>query len=74
MIPRQRIQIPPRYAILRRKDNIPNLCQDLPPWIPAVTQHTTSGIGDKAELHMIRAVNTGVINVCFPYSSRQIAS
>jgi len=34
-----------------------------PPWIPAVTQHTSSGVSDDAELHMIRAVNTGVINL-----------
>ena len=25
--------------------------------------HTTSGVSDKAELHMVRAVDTGVINV-----------
>ena len=43
--------------------NLESVCQDLPPWIPAVTQHSTSGTGEKAELHMIRAVNTGVINV-----------
>ncbi|KAF8167664.1 DNA-binding protein [Crassisporium funariophilum] len=36
---------------------------DPPPWIPAVTQHTTSGTSDDAELHMIRAVNTGIINL-----------
>lgn len=34
-----------------------------PPWIPAVTQHTTDGAADEAELHMVRAVDTGVINV-----------
>jgi len=37
--------------------------KDPPPWIPAVTQHTTSGVADAAELHMVRAVNTGIINV-----------
>ncbi|TFK30884.1 DNA-binding protein [Coprinopsis marcescibilis] len=37
--------------------------KDPPPWIPAETQHTTAGASDKAELQMIRAVNTGVINV-----------
>lgn len=37
--------------------------QDPPPWIPAVTQHTTSGASEEAELHMIRAVDTGIINV-----------
>lgn len=37
--------------------------KDPPPWIPADTQHTTAGASDRAELTMIRAVNTGVINV-----------
>lgn len=37
--------------------------KDPPPWIPAITQHTTAGMTDKAELHMVRAVNTGIINV-----------
>ncbi|KAK7465356.1 hypothetical protein VKT23_005335 [Stygiomarasmius scandens] len=34
-----------------------------PPWMPANGQHTTSGAGEDAELHMIRAVNTGIINL-----------
>ncbi|KAI0319771.1 DNA-binding protein [Amylostereum chailletii] len=34
-----------------------------PPWIPAVTQHTTPGASPDAELHMVRAVETGVINL-----------
>ncbi|KAG6870619.1 hypothetical protein C0992_012849 [Termitomyces sp. T32_za158] len=34
-----------------------------PPWIPANAQDTTPGTDDKAELQMIRAVNTGVINL-----------
>ncbi|KAK7041692.1 hypothetical protein VNI00_008981 [Paramarasmius palmivorus] len=33
------------------------------PWIPAESQHTTSGTSEDAELHMIRAVNTGIINL-----------
>ena len=37
--------------------------KDPPPWIPAITQHTTAGMTDTAELHMVRAVNTGIINV-----------
>ena len=37
--------------------------QDPPPWIPAAAAHTTSGVSDKAELHMVRAVDTGIINV-----------
>ncbi|KAI0275032.1 spindle checkpoint protein [Gloeopeniophorella convolvens] len=36
---------------------------DPPPWVPATTQHTTSGASEQAELHMIRAVDTGVINL-----------
>ncbi|KAI0068152.1 DNA-binding protein [Artomyces pyxidatus] len=36
---------------------------DPPPWIPATTQHTTPGATDEAELHMVRAVDTGVINL-----------
>ncbi|TFY72788.1 hypothetical protein EVG20_g208 [Dentipellis fragilis] len=34
-----------------------------PPWVPAVTEHTTTGVSEKADLHMVRAVNTGVINL-----------
>jgi len=37
--------------------------QDPPPWIPADKQHTTSGVSKNAELHMLRAVDTGVINL-----------
>ncbi|KAJ3516364.1 hypothetical protein NLJ89_g1173 [Agrocybe chaxingu] len=37
--------------------------KDPPPWIPAATQHTTSGASNKSELHLIRAVNTGIINL-----------
>ncbi|KAF8481983.1 DNA-binding protein [Russula ochroleuca] len=36
---------------------------DPPPWLPAVTQHTTSGASEKSELHMVRAVDTGVVNL-----------
>ncbi|KAF8807817.1 DNA-binding protein [Phlegmacium glaucopus] len=52
--------------VIELKDNAPPSHSDTadpPPWIPAVTQHTTSGTSDGAELHMIRAVNTGVINL-----------
>ncbi|PIL31808.1 transcription factor [Ganoderma sinense ZZ0214-1] len=37
--------------------------RDPPPWIPATTQHTTSSVSDAAELHMVRAVDTGIINL-----------
>lgn len=53
-------------VVLELKDGeAPSVSQtkDPPPWIPADTQHTTDGASDKAELHMIRAVNTGIINL-----------
>ncbi|KAI0830474.1 DNA-binding protein [Trametes gibbosa] len=34
-----------------------------PPWVPASTPDTTSGTSDGAELHMLRAVDTGIINL-----------
>ncbi|KAH9835931.1 DNA-binding protein [Rhodofomes roseus] len=36
---------------------------DPPPWIPAVEGHTTAGASEKAELHMVRVVETGIINL-----------
>ncbi|KAL1748974.1 DNA-binding protein [Schizophyllum fasciatum] len=36
---------------------------DPPPWLPADGQHTTAGASDDAQLHIVRAVNTGIINV-----------
>ena len=36
--------------------------------MPANTGDTTSGASDEAELYMVRAVDTGVINVC-PFTS-----
>ena len=36
--------------------------QDPPPWIPADSGHTTEGVSDDAQLHMMRAVDTGIIN------------
>ncbi|VDB85274.1 unnamed protein product [Peniophora sp. CBMAI 1063] len=53
--------------VLELQDNIApsvNAAKETPPpWIPAVTQHTTDGAADSAELHMVRAVDTGVINL-----------
>ncbi|PFH54885.1 hypothetical protein AMATHDRAFT_72651 [Amanita thiersii Skay4041] len=52
--------------VLELKDNkAPSRVTDkeAPLWIPADGQHTTAGMSDKAELHMIRAVNTGIINM-----------
>jgi len=37
--------------------------QDPPPWVPADKQHTTAGASNNAELHMLRAVDTGIINL-----------
>lgn len=39
------------------KDNEP------PPWVPADRQHTTSGVSEEAQLHLLRAVDTGIINI-----------
>ncbi|KAI0082099.1 DNA-binding protein [Panus rudis PR-1116 ss-1] len=34
-----------------------------PAWIPASTHHTTAGTSDRAELHMLRTVDTGIFSV-----------
>lgn len=52
--------------VLELKDGVAPSARDdkgPPPWIPADVPDTTPGASDKAELHMIRAVNTGIINV-----------
>jgi len=36
--------------------------KDPPPWVPAVTSHTTSAASESAETHLVRAVNTGIID------------
>ncbi|KAB5588906.1 Mitotic spindle assembly checkpoint protein MAD2B [Ceratobasidium theobromae] len=36
---------------------------DPPPWIAANTQHTSAGTSDDAQLRVIRALDTGVINL-----------
>ncbi|KAF8665450.1 hypothetical protein AX16_000468 [Volvariella volvacea WC 439] len=48
-----------------KDDKVPtvNSGKEPPPWIPATPEHTTPGTSKKAELHMVRAVNTGVINL-----------
>lgn len=53
-------------SIYQCKFQILYCIQDPPPWIPAESQHTTLGTSDDAEMHMIRAVNTGIINVRLP--------
>lgn len=37
--------------------------KDPPPWVPADLQHTTSGASEEAQLHLLRAVDTGIINI-----------
>ncbi|TCD66494.1 hypothetical protein EIP91_001319 [Steccherinum ochraceum] len=37
--------------------------KDPPPWVPATLQHTTTGASEEAELHLLRAVETGIINL-----------
>ncbi|KAJ6621159.1 DNA-binding protein [Mycena sp. CBHHK59/15] len=47
-----------------KTDSVPATKDKNPPlWIPAYNQHTTSAVSEDAELHMIRAVNTGIINL-----------
>ncbi|KAF5385199.1 hypothetical protein D9615_001309 [Tricholomella constricta] len=57
----------PSFAIvLELKDNaVPSAPRptEPAPWIPANAQDTTPGAADDAELQMIRAVNTGIINL-----------
>jgi hypothetical protein len=48
--------------------------QDPPPWIPATTEDTTAGSSEKAELHMIRAVDTGIINASFFSAMKSLLS
>jgi len=52
--------------VLELKENtVPTVShtKDPPPWVPAEPQHTTSGTSEDAELHMLRAVNTGIVNL-----------
>ncbi|KAL7285433.1 hypothetical protein ACG7TL_000530 [Trametes sanguinea] len=46
-------------------DKAPSATQgkDPPPWIPAATPDTTAGAAESAELHMVRAVDTGILNL-----------
>ncbi|CAL1694960.1 unnamed protein product [Somion occarium] len=48
-----------------KDDKAPTVPQgkDPPPWVPASTQHTTAGASEGAELHMLRAVDTGIISL-----------
>ncbi|KAG5654684.1 hypothetical protein H0H81_007440 [Sphagnurus paluster] len=55
--------------VLELKDNAiplapgPMLFKEPAPWIPANAQDTTAGTHEEAELQMLRAVNTGIINL-----------
>jgi hypothetical protein len=52
--------------VLELKDGHPPVVpeEDGPiPWVPAMRAHTTSGMSDGAELHAVRAMETGVIDV-----------
>ncbi|KAF9225435.1 DNA-binding protein [Gyrodon lividus] len=46
-------------------DKVPSVRRDKdpPPWVPADRQHTTAGASDDAQLHLLRAVDTGIINL-----------
>jgi len=60
--------------VLELKDNkVPSVTssQDPPPWIPAEKQHTTSGASTGAELLMVRAVDTGIINLSLAIQESQ---
>ncbi|KAG8955328.1 hypothetical protein FRC04_008679 [Tulasnella sp. 424] len=53
-------------VVLEMKDgNVPTSVpneQDPVPWVPAVAQHTSDGTSDEAELYMVKAVETGIVN------------
>jgi mitotic spindle assembly checkpoint protein MAD2B len=52
--------------VLELKENtVPSASKDNepPPWVPADRQHTTSGASEEAQLHLLRAVDTGIINI-----------
>ncbi|EGO05327.1 hypothetical protein SERLA73DRAFT_118887 [Serpula lacrymans var. lacrymans S7.3] len=51
--------------VVELKDKTPTEIHEKepPPWVPADIQHTTSGASENAELHLLRAVDTGIINL-----------
>ncbi|KAK0198902.1 DNA-binding protein [Armillaria mellea] len=61
------LQITFQFAIVieLKDNNVPSAITngEPPSWMPAEIQHTTYGASKSAELSLIRAVNTGVINV-----------
>ncbi|KAF9040466.1 DNA-binding protein [Hymenopellis radicata] len=53
-------------VVLELKDNrAPSVKVDdePPPWIPAEVSHTTANVPETAEISVLRAVNTGIINL-----------
>ncbi|KAG6380867.1 DNA-binding protein [Boletus reticuloceps] len=40
-----------------------DMSQDPPPWVPADKQYTTLGTPDDAQLHLLRVVETGIVNL-----------
>ncbi|KAJ3481721.1 hypothetical protein NLI96_g7465 [Meripilus lineatus] len=53
-------------VVVELQDNKPPTAssgEEPPPWVPATIQHTTAGASEDAELHLLRAVETGVINL-----------
>lgn len=53
-------------VVLELKENtVPSASKDdePPPWVPADRQHTTTGVSEEAQLHVLRAVDTGIINI-----------
>lgn len=48
------------------------MAQDPPPWVPADGQYTTSGTPDDVQLHLLRVVETGIVNVSLMYSATLI--
>ncbi|KIY51274.1 DNA-binding protein [Fistulina hepatica ATCC 64428] len=61
--------------VLELKDNTcpsASTTTEPPPWIPAHGQHTTAGMTDEARLHMLRAVDTGVINLSLSVQESEV--
>ncbi|KAG8927956.1 hypothetical protein FRC01_006668 [Tulasnella sp. 417] len=56
-----------RFSVVleMKEENVPTATpneQDPVPWVPAVLQHTTAGGSGEADVYMVRAVETGIIN------------
>lgn len=52
-------------AIELNDDKLPSAGRDEnpPPWVPADRQHTTAGASEDSQLHLLRAVDTGIISL-----------